>query len=255
MRLRQIALAARDLEKTVADLCAVLDLEVAFRDPGVALFGLANAVLPVGDTFLEVVSPVKPDASAGRLIAKRGGDCGYMAIVQIDDLAAAHARMARENVRVVFEHAHPDGHTATIHLHPRDTGGAILSLDVSEPPASWDWAGRDWERHVRRGVVTALAGATLASDGPAALALRWASILERPAAALGGDVFAIALDGATLRFVPARGASEGLAGVDLLEAGRGARSAALERARERGLRTEGDAFWVAGTALRLREAD
>ena len=48
MRLRQVALAARDLEKTVGDLCAVFDLEVAFRDPGVAAFGLVNAVLPVG---------------------------------------------------------------------------------------------------------------------------------------------------------------------------------------------------------------
>jgi len=254
MRLRQIALVARDLERTVGDLCAVLGLEVGFRDPGVALFGLANAVMPVGDCFLEVVSPVKPDASAARLLAKRGSDAGYMVIVQTDDLTKARARMTTEQVRIVFEHAHPAGHTATIHLHPRDTGGAILSLDVSDPPESWDWAGPDWQRHVRTSVAAGLAGATLASDAPAGLAARWASILDRPASALGGGVFAIALDGATLRFEPAHGAGEGFVGVDLVEASRDARAHALSAAKERGLRVEGDSLWIAGTAIRLVDA-
>ena len=40
MRLRQIALAARDLSTTVDTLCEVLGIEVAFNDPGVATFGL-----------------------------------------------------------------------------------------------------------------------------------------------------------------------------------------------------------------------
>jgi hypothetical protein len=57
MRLRQIALVARDLDTVVQDLCAVLGVEVCFQDPAVAVFGLRNAVMPLGDTFLEVVSP------------------------------------------------------------------------------------------------------------------------------------------------------------------------------------------------------
>ena len=251
LRLRQIALLARDLEKTVTDLSAVLGLEIAFRDPGVAAFGLVNAVLPVGDTFLEVVSPVRDDASGARLLARRGGDCGYMVIVQTDDLAAARTRMQREQVRIVFEHAHPAGHTATIHLHPRDVGGAILSLDASEPAASWDWAGPDWERHVATSVVTSLAGVTLASDDPAGLAAHWGSLLDCSASALGGGVFAIALDAATLRFVPAADGREGFVGADITATSGAARRMALERARTRGLPVAGDTVWIAGTALRL----
>jgi hypothetical protein len=254
MRLRQVALVARDLEATVGALRAVLGIEVAFRDPGVALFGLANAVLPVGDAFLEVVSPVAPDASAARLLARRGGDCGYMAIVQIEDLAAARRRMDDEKIRIVFEHAHPAGHTATIHLHPRDTGGAILSLDASDPPESWDWAGPTWQQHVGTDVVAGLAGATLASDDPAALAARWAAILDRPAAALGGELFAIALDGGVLRFARSGADGEGLVGVDLVEVSRAARARAFETAKARGLRVEGERFWIAGTAIRLVDA-
>ncbi|MCP5069350.1 MAG: hypothetical protein GY946_22525, partial [bacterium] len=47
MRLRQIALVAKELDPVVERLCSVLGIEVGFNDPGVAAFGLVNAVMPV----------------------------------------------------------------------------------------------------------------------------------------------------------------------------------------------------------------
>jgi hypothetical protein len=147
MRLRQVALVARELEPVVDDLGAVLGLEVAFRDPGVAEFGLRNAIFAIGDTFLEVVSPVRPDATAARFLERRGGDGGYMAIFQTTDLGAARARLERLGVRIVWEIAFDD--IATIHLHPRDVGGAIVSLDEARPASRG--AGRDRIGSVTRG--------------------------------------------------------------------------------------------------------
>ncbi len=97
--MRQVALVGRDLAAPVNDLCAVLDLQIAYRDPGVEAFGLHNALLPIGDTFLEVVSPLRPDTSAGRLLDRRKGDGGYMVIVQSEDLEADRKRMAEVGVR------------------------------------------------------------------------------------------------------------------------------------------------------------
>src|ERR1700727_3727281 len=92
MRLRQIALVATDLAAARADISAVLGLDYAYDDPGVGKFGLRNAVFPIGDTFLEVVSPKEPGTTAGRLLEKRGGDGGYMVILQVEDLVQARAR-------------------------------------------------------------------------------------------------------------------------------------------------------------------
>ena len=125
MRIRQIALVARELDPVVDDLCAVLGVEVAFNDPGVAEFGLKNAVMALGDQFLEVVSPFRADASAARYLERRRGDGGYMVILQSDDLDADRTRLARVGARIVWEIAFDD--IATIHLHPRDVGGAIVS--------------------------------------------------------------------------------------------------------------------------------
>jgi len=100
MRLRQIALVAKDLAAARADISAVLGIDYAFDDPGVGKYGLRNAVFPIGDTFLEVVSPKEPGTTAGRLLEKRGGDGGYMVILQVDDLAQALGRVKDASARI-----------------------------------------------------------------------------------------------------------------------------------------------------------
>ncbi len=70
------ALASADLQAAVEALIDVLGIEVAYADPGVGAFGLVNAVMPIGETHLEVVSPVRDDAAVKRWIARRGGDAG-----------------------------------------------------------------------------------------------------------------------------------------------------------------------------------
>ena len=199
MRIRQIALVARELDPVVDDLCAVLGVEVACNDPGVAEFGLKNAVMALGDQFLEVVSPFRADATAARYLERRHGDGGYMVILQSDDLDADRVRLARVGARVVWEIAFDD--IATIHLHPRDVGGAIVSLDRPLPPASWRWAGPGWEEKGRNAEARAILGAEIQSDQPAVLAARWREVLGVPVVHEAGAPPRIDLDGGHLRFV------------------------------------------------------
>ena len=243
MRLRQIALVAEKLDPVVSDLCAVLDVGVCFRDPGVAEFGLVNALMPIGDTFLEVVSPKQENTTAGRLLARRGGDGGYMVILQTDDLPAARRRAESQGVRIVWEIALPD--VSTVHLHPRDLGGAIVSLDQPKPPESWRWGGPDWPRHVRRETVTRIVGATLDARDPEAMAARWAAVLGlAPRSSVE-----LALAGGALRFAAAGPRGEGLRGIEIETRNR---ARVLEAARERGLETSRDSLVIGGTEIALR---
>ena len=59
LRLRQVCLAARTLEPMVSDIAAIFGLKVCHRDPNVARYGLENALLPVGDSFIEIVAPTR----------------------------------------------------------------------------------------------------------------------------------------------------------------------------------------------------
>ena len=74
LRLRQIALVAHKLAPIAKDMHDVFDLEVGFRDPGVKTFGLENALFPVGNQFIEVVSPIQENTAGGRYLDRRRGD-------------------------------------------------------------------------------------------------------------------------------------------------------------------------------------
>jgi len=168
-RFRQAVVAAHDLDAAVEELRAALSLGEPYADPGVGLFGLRNAVMPLGDTFVEVVSPVQEGTAAGRFLDRRG-DGAYMAMFQIEGLAEARERASELGVREVWS-IELDDITAT-HLHPADIGGAIVSLDRPVPPESWRWAG-PWQPYGELHTT----GLTLSARDPAALADRWGTVL------------------------------------------------------------------------------
>ncbi|MEX2628046.1 MAG: VOC family protein [Ilumatobacteraceae bacterium] len=198
IRLRQVALVAAELDPAVHDLCEHLGLRVCFRDPGVAEFGLHNALMTIGDQFLEVVAPTTDGTTAGRLLERRGGDGGYMAIYEVDDLDERVAHLDTNGVRIVWQMDLDD--IRGRHLHPRDVGGTIVSIDQPVPPGSWRWAGPEWVAHRDTTVVTGIAGITIGAERPAEMAARWSDL------ALATSV----------RFVPAGPRGEGLDGIDLV---------------------------------------
>lgn len=209
-RLRQVALVAVDGGQVAAELEAAFGWPDAFHDPGVGAFGLANSVFAVGDTFVEVVSPVRDGTTAGRYLERRGGDSGYMAIFQVPDLTVARRRLDALGVRVVWRADHDD--IAGTHLHPKDVPGAIVSLDWADPPGSWRWAGPAWTGTVPPHQPGGIHSVTVEVDDPAGVAGRWAAVLDLPTTDDGvASIVPLPAAGQRVRFVPAgRSGSQGI---------------------------------------------
>lgn len=261
IRMRQICLVAHDLAGTQKLFADVLDLPVCFRDPAVARYGLENFLSPIGFSFLEVVAPMadkQPEETAGgRYLQRRGGDGGYMVILQVSDDVhpKLYSRLPELNVRIAVELDYDE--FLGVQLHPRDVGGAILSIDRNDlhpgepnhPDQPWHPAGKEWPNMEPSKLVSGFRAAEMQSADPMKLAERWAEVLDRT---LSVDAHAnpcIHLDDATLRFVEARdGRGEGLGGLDL-----GCRDvdAVLDRARKAGLAVDGDTVMLCGTRLKL----
>lgn len=203
---------AADCGQVAGELRRTFGWAAPFHDPGVSEFGLTNAVFAAGDTFVEVVAPAQPGTTAGRYLARRGGDGGYMAIFQVPDIAAARRRVAGLGVRLIWTADLPD--IAASHLHPRDVPGAIVSLDAAVPEQSWRWAGPAWTGQVPGHPPGGVTGLTIEVHDPAAAAARWAQVLgpgaagpQRAPATDGGQAVVVRLPGPgqQLRFVPAPG--------------------------------------------------
>jgi hypothetical protein len=216
MRLRQIALVAADLAPVEQEIERKLGVELCYRDPGVGAFGLHNALFPIGDKLLEVVSPTQAGTTAGRLLEKRAGDGGYMVILQVDDLDELRRRFDDCGVRIV--HIAEGEGIRGIHLHPRDVGGAIVSVDQTTDWGEWGWAGPTWKQNIKTDVVSDIDAVEVQADEPAAMAARWAEVLGR-SALVDGDTHQIDLDEGAIRFVPITdGRPEGVSAIDVKSA-------------------------------------
>lgn len=253
LHLRQVCLVARELAPLEGDITAILGLSTAYRDPSVGQWGLENAVIPVGAQFLEVVAPTRPDTPAGRFMDRRGGDAGYMVILQTDGQARYRARAEAAKVRTAFQfEAEEDGYSCW-QLHPRDMGGAFLEIDQQrgdDPTGPWHPAGHDWQAHRRTERVAGVTAVTFTSADPASLAGRWAAVLDRtPRQEAGGLV--LALDNAELRFMAAAGAEDEMTGITLAATDPGAvRAAAAGRDRA----GPDGAVYLGGVRIDLAEA-
>lgn len=233
LRLRQLCLAAAHLEPVVDALCAIFGGAVCHRDPAVARFGLHNALVPLGTSFIEVVAPLKPGTAAGRFLQRRGGDGGYMVILDSDDLAPWRTHVQSLGVRIAFAYDHGD--YQGVQLHPRDTGGALLEINHTRGGESlqgaYGPAGPHWQRALRSERVRGIRGAVLQSAHPDTLAQRWGEILQRPVERTDPDAWRLMLDNAALRFIPdADGRNDGLVAIVLMAADASAiRGAAARR--------------------------
>ncbi len=256
IRLRQIAVVTKDLRQSALDIGAVLGVEACFTDAGVKQFGLKNTLWPIGNQFLEVVTPIAAGTAGGRYIERRGGDGGYMFITQVDDVERRRARAEELGIRVAFNLSHPEQGHDGIQLHPGDTGGTFFEMDQmtmdggDEVGGPWTPAGKNWEPYVRTDYVSGISAAEIQSPEPGPLAKRWADMAEIDLEEDDNGNPQFALDNSTVRFVEdSDGRGEGLGGIDVTTVDR---DAVLAGAKSRDCYVSDDQVSVAGLRVYLR---
>ena len=214
MRLRQIALVTPELRAVEHEICDKLGLEVCYRDPGLSHFGLRHGLYAIGDQILEVVAPKQPGTTAERFLERRGGEGGYMVLLQTENIEQHKSRLTEIDIRIVHdgEIAEKDASIRGIHLHPKDVGGAILSLDEAHPPESWLWAGQDWLYHSLNGTVTGINAIDIQAKDPDSMAERWSNAIG-----IASHSRVIELEDAEIVFVAATdGRGDGLSSASLV---------------------------------------
>jgi len=207
-RIRQVVLAAADLAAVTDELEGGLGIRDPFRDEGVGHFGLHNAVWSLGDSFLEVVSPVRGETAVGRHLERCNGDAGYMVMFEVADSANTRRRLENLGVRIVWDTTHPD--IVDLHLHPKDVGGALVALDITDPVGSWRWGGP--QSVAPEPPAGGVRGLTVAVSEPDKVARRWAEVIGTDAP--NGNVLRLA-GGQEIRFVDSDGKGDRFIAVDV----------------------------------------
>jgi methylmalonyl-CoA/ethylmalonyl-CoA epimerase len=94
--------------------------------------GVRVAVLPVGETWLELVEPTNPTGAVARFLQRQGEGIHHICF-EVDDLEATLAQLKEHGLRLVDDKPRQGAGGARIaFVHPSSTHGALIELHEKE---------------------------------------------------------------------------------------------------------------------------
>jgi methylmalonyl-CoA/ethylmalonyl-CoA epimerase len=126
-KIEHVALAVNDLDAAIAHYRDVWGLEVEHRET-VADQGVEEALLPLGESYLQLLGATAPETTVGRFLAKRGEGLHHIAY-EVNDLEAALAELKEKGVRLIDETPRRGGRGHMVaFVHPSDNHGLLVEL-------------------------------------------------------------------------------------------------------------------------------
>ncbi|MBI3934558.1 MAG: methylmalonyl Co-A mutase-associated GTPase MeaB [Acidobacteria bacterium] len=125
--LDHLGVAVQSLEEAVVFYETVLGLKAAGYET-IVPEKTQVAMLPLGDTRIELLEATAPDSPIGRFLANRGPGLHHLCL-RVPDLAAAVERLRNSGARLINEEpgTGAGGHKY-VFVHPASSGGVLLEL-------------------------------------------------------------------------------------------------------------------------------
>jgi LAO/AO transport system kinase len=120
-----LGIAVQSLEDSIG-FYESLGLRVAHRE-SVATEKVDVAMLPVGESRIELLQASSPDSPIAKFLEKRGPGLHHVAL-RVPDLNAAVAGLKANGARLLNEPRAGAGGHIYVFVHPASTGGVLLEL-------------------------------------------------------------------------------------------------------------------------------
>lgn len=132
-KVEHVAIAVSDLEEAIRHYSEIWGVEVAHRER-VEDQGVEEAMLQVGDTYLQLLGATGPDTTVARFLARKGPGLHHVAF-EVDDLEEALARLKAAGVRLIDEEPRRGGRGHMVaFVHPKDNHGLLVELIQAPGP-------------------------------------------------------------------------------------------------------------------------
>jgi methylmalonyl-CoA/ethylmalonyl-CoA epimerase len=127
MNIDHIGIATRGLAEATAVWKEALGIEPDNTEE-VTGQGVRVAMLPIGETHIELLEPLTEDSPITKFLKKRGEGIHHIA-VRVDDIAEALKRLKEKGTRLIDEAPRPGARGCLVaFIHPSATNGVLLEL-------------------------------------------------------------------------------------------------------------------------------
>ncbi|MDH3528150.1 MAG: methylmalonyl-CoA epimerase [Acidobacteriota bacterium] len=131
MKIDHLGIAVKTIGESIAFWRDALGLENVHTEE-VEDQKVRVAMLPIGETNIELLEPTAPDSPVARFIEKRGTGIHHIA-VEVDDIRAHLSKLKSEGISLVDEEPRIGaGGCLIAFVHPKSTGGVLMEL-VEKP--------------------------------------------------------------------------------------------------------------------------
>ncbi|MQA99052.1 MAG: methylmalonyl-CoA epimerase [Actinobacteria bacterium] len=126
-KIEHVAIAVSDLDDALNHYRDVWGLEPDHRER-VEDQGVEEAMLPLGDSYLQLLGSTGPETTVGKFLERRGEGLHHIAY-EVDDLEATLADLKEKGVRLIDEEPRPGGRGHMVaFVHPEGNRGLLVEL-------------------------------------------------------------------------------------------------------------------------------
>ena len=122
-----VAIAVRDLEAAIAYYRDTFGAEVEHREV-IESDGVEEALLKVADSYIQLLTPTRPDSPVAKSLEKRGEGLHHIGY-RVDDVAAALEQVKAQGHMVIDSAPRPGSRGTTVaFIHPKTAFGTLIEL-------------------------------------------------------------------------------------------------------------------------------
>jgi methylmalonyl-CoA epimerase len=127
LNLDHVAIAVHDLDAAIEGYSRRYRVTPLYRET-VEDQGVEEAMIPVGGSFVQLVSPLGDETPVGRFLSKHGEGLHHVAFA-VTSIETALEHLAESGARLIDERPRPGGRgTSIAFVHPGDLGGTLIEL-------------------------------------------------------------------------------------------------------------------------------
>ena len=127
MKVDHIGIATRQIGDALALWRDALGLQVDFTEE-VTEQGVRVAMLPIGETHIELLEPLNQNSPVGKFLEKRGPGIHHVA-VRVSDIRATLAELKEKGTRLIDETPRQGARGCLVaFIHPSAANGVLLEL-------------------------------------------------------------------------------------------------------------------------------
>ena len=127
MKINHLGIATKGIEEALKFWSDALDLENVHTEV-VEDQKVRVAMLPIGESRIELLEPTSDDSPISKFLEKRGGGIHHIA-VEVEDINATLAKLKENGVRLIDENPRIGAEGCLVaFVHPSSANGVLLEL-------------------------------------------------------------------------------------------------------------------------------